>query len=441
MYVSPDGSDDNGGLIADDPLLTICYALTKIISDSINTHTIHLSNGRYSSSQTGEIFPINCRSYISLLGMEEHNTILDGENLSKIFFCYNDNNFSIENLTIQNGSSLYGGDGGGIHCSFSSPSLEKVTIKNNHAADGGGIYCYYSNPILKDVTIFGNDGNTACGGIYCSYSNPSLSNVIIYGNTSLLYGSCISCSNSNPILENVTISENSTYANYGCGFYCASNSNPILTNCILWNNSPREIAFWYSGAPNIIIISYSDIQDGEAGIETNDNGIVNWLEGNIDTDPLFADPQNGNLHLTWANFPIPDSTMSPCIDAGDPNSIFDPDGTVADMGAYYYDQGTGIDNYELQIFKFKFNNYPNPFNPTTIIEFSIQNDSKINLSIFNIKGQKIKTLFNNEIDKGNHSISWNGTDDSGNSVSSGVYYYKLNVNGKTEAVKKCSLLK
>jgi FlgD Ig-like domain/The GLUG motif len=86
-------------------------------------------------------------------------------------------------------------------------------------------------------------------------------------------------------------------------------------------------------------------------------------------------------------------------------------------------------------------NYPNPFNPSTTIKFSIQNDSKVDLSIYNIKGQKTKTLAQNEYAKGTHSVIWNGIDESGKSVSSGIYYYKLNVNGKTETVKKCLLLK
>jgi hypothetical protein len=86
-------------------------------------------------------------------------------------------------------------------------------------------------------------------------------------------------------------------------------------------------------------------------------------------------------------------------------------------------------------------NYPNPFNPSTTIEFSIQNNSPIDISIYNIKGQKINTLTRNEFVKGDHSIIWNGDDEYGNPVSSGIYYYKLNINGKTEAVKKCLLLK
>jgi len=86
-------------------------------------------------------------------------------------------------------------------------------------------------------------------------------------------------------------------------------------------------------------------------------------------------------------------------------------------------------------------NYPNPFNPTTTIKFTIQNDSKVELLIFNIKGQKIKVIANDDFTKGSHSITWNGDDQSGNLVSSGIYFYKLEVNGKTEAVKKCLLLK
>ncbi len=86
-------------------------------------------------------------------------------------------------------------------------------------------------------------------------------------------------------------------------------------------------------------------------------------------------------------------------------------------------------------------NHPNPFNPSTTIEFSIQNNSEIELVVYNIKGQKIKTLAQNEFTKGSYSIIWNGDNESGNPVSSGLYLYKLNVNGKTEAVKKCLLLK
>ena len=86
-------------------------------------------------------------------------------------------------------------------------------------------------------------------------------------------------------------------------------------------------------------------------------------------------------------------------------------------------------------------NYPNPFNPSTTISFSIPEQSKIQVLIYNIKGQKVKTVTNESFDKGNHSVVWNGVDDSGKNVSSGVYFYNLNVNGTSKAIKKCLLLK
>jgi flagellar hook assembly protein FlgD len=88
-------------------------------------------------------------------------------------------------------------------------------------------------------------------------------------------------------------------------------------------------------------------------------------------------------------------------------------------------------------------NYPNPFNPTTTISFSLTaKDAKnAKIEIYNIKGQKIKTLVGEQLDVGEHLVVWDGKDENNNPVSSGIYFYKLNVNGKTEAVKKCLLLK
>ena len=85
--------------------------------------------------------------------------------------------------------------------------------------------------------------------------------------------------------------------------------------------------------------------------------------------------------------------------------------------------------------------YPNPFNPTTTISFSIPEESKIEIEIYNLKGQKVKQLVNDKLAEGQHSIIWNSVDETDKNVASGIYFYKLSVNGKTEAVKKCLLLK
>jgi hypothetical protein len=102
---------------------------------------------------------------------------------------------------------------------------------------------------------------------------------------------------------------------------------------------------------------------------------------------------------------------------------------------------TDINNNYLPDNRIFVNNFPNPFNPSTTISFSIPEDSKVELYVCNIKGQRVKTLVNSNLYIGKHTFTWNGNDESGKTLSSGIYFYKLNVNGKTEAVKKCLLLK
>lgn len=83
------------------------------------------------------------------------------------------------------------------------------------------------------------------------------------------------------------------------------------------------------------------------------------------------------------------------------------------------------ENEEVIILVTLGNNYPNPFNPRTTISFSLPKESNCIMEVFNIKGQKVKTLLNDKQTKGNHKVVWNGTDDNGKSVSSGMYFYKL----------------
>lgn len=102
---------------------------------------------------------------------------------------------------------------------------------------------------------------------------------------------------------------------------------------------------------------------------------------------------------------------------------------------------TSIDN-ELSLKQQRFNlyNYPNPFNPETTISFSIPKYSKVELSIYNTKGQKVKTLANENLQSGYHEVIWKGKDENGKPVSSGIYFYKMETD-KFSEVKKALLLK
>jgi hypothetical protein len=103
-----------------------------------------------------------------------------------------------------------------------------------------------------------------------------------------------------------------------------------------------------------------------------------------------------------------------------------------------------VEDYEIPKSEYLISNlinYPNPFNPTTTISFNIDNESDVSITVYNVKGQKVTTLVDKHFENGSHTVTWNGKDSKNKSVSSGIYFYKLNVNNKTEAVKKCLLLK
>jgi len=138
----------------------------------------------------------------------------------------------------------------------SNPTLTSISFSGNMAIEGGGMFIKYSNPTLTDVTFTNNLAENDGGGMSISASNTT------------------------------------------------------IINSILWGNSPQEIYFSLGLGANSteLTISYSDIQDGEAGIVTNGNGTVYWGDGNIDDYPLFCDPDNGDFTL---------ASNSPCIDTGE----------------------------------------------------------------------------------------------------------------------------
>ncbi len=85
-------------------------------------------------------------------------------------------------------------------------------------------------------------------------------------------------------------------------------------------------------------------------------------------------------------------------------------------------------------------NYPNPFNPSTAIRFELSKTENVKLDIYNVKGQLVKTLVNGMRNQGQHKVTWNGSDNTGKTVTNGIYFYKLS-DGKDTITKKMVLVK
>ena len=113
-------------------------------------------------------------------------------------------------------------------------------------------------------------------------------------------------------------------------------------------------------------------------------------------------------------------------------------GVVIDKIQFLLDKGsitTGVEDKNIPTNFVLKNNYPNPFNPTTTIEFSLRQTQNVKFAIYNIMGQRIKTLVDKKYSAGNHRIQWNGTNNLGNKISSGVYLGRMESGDFTKTIK------
>ncbi len=371
--------------------------------------------------------------------------------------------------------------GGGMYVTNScNVSINGGDIyKNRSSEHGGALYIENSTYHVNDVLFGLNNAGYKGGVMYMS----NCSNSAIYG--SVIEHNCADTAavmyitdNTDIKIINCDIHQNASGANNSI-IYCNNGAVPDFTGCLIYDNSYSNPAIifltddcmskitnctivyndqvavstlstevdikncivWQNAAPNIIgnpAVTFSCVQDAYTGT------------GNINTIPGFVDIAANDYRLV---------SGSPCIDTGCPDTtglslpvldidgnfrIFDGDvdpSVVIDMGAYEYTIpiiNTHDDSPVPE--KTALTNYPNPFNPETSIEFSLPHSSQVNLTVYNIKGQKVTTLINEHRDKGEHKTVWKGTDANGEPVSSGVYFFKL-LTDKESLIRKSILLK
>ena len=181
-----------------------------------------------------------------------------------------------------------------------------------------------------------------------------------------------------------------------------------------------------------------------------------FLTGGLGADKgVFSDFYEFDMQTeTWTQLPdCPIARYQAGMAFYQPDSILilfgglDENGIVsADLCIYDLATGTwatvGIDEPVNPATFSLSQNYPNPFHSTTEIHFfTTEGTESTEIIIYNVKGQKVKTLVNESTQIGTNSVFWNGKDETGKKVSPGLYFYKLSVNGRIEAVKKCVLMK
>jgi M6 family metalloprotease-like protein len=246
------------------------------------------------------------------------------------------------------------------------------------------------------------------------------------------------------------------------GYYIIQNSlrlneTPVTERQFTINNSPGgNLSFW-------VIAAYDA---GESGASNASNLSLPFA---IPTN-LRASMVNNRVFLEW-DFPYESPSVlgfrvfrdgvnvTPVLVPPSPKSFHDVNLTVA--GVYMYQvrtvyespNGTSALSEPLDVHFVDSDdeimpvyvthlgvNYPNPFNPETSINFALSNDGNVEINIYNVRGQKVRTLLNTEMSRGTHSVVWNGNDDNGNQVGSGIYFYRMKADEYT-SIRKMMLLK
>ena len=504
LYVSPYGCDDNSGLSAIEPLKTISFALLKIASDSLNIKTIHIAQGLYSPSTTGEHTPLQLKNYVNLIGQSIDSTILDCENkFEGARFAFGQEYTLLKNITFLNGNGYYTGNDGGISSGYSN----KLIIDNVCFDGTTGEFTSTIYSDSDDTLIVKNSSFINCKGykgislfvkpydsprynefISCKFSenkpdtsydqrhltlylsgssfnsgwnNTVLVNCLFNDNTDSLVwvsggGSVAINTNTGSELWiiNSTFTNNRTVNNPSGGAIGAVNKSTInLFNSVLYGNYACQayLANNTEDEADTMWINYSLIQDGQAGVR--DYGTYNqvvWGEGNKDGDPLFYGSGEHPYSIDFG---------SPCIDAGTtdlPPWIDLPEYDIAgnprvygesvDMGAYEYGPWVNVPEAPNSGIRNPESGLlvvsPNPSSYGTYISFELKSSGRLNISIFSSNGILVKTLVNYDAGPGEKAqIYWDGTGQGGNILPGGAYFVRMTIDGKRVAWEKVVMIR
>jgi len=500
LFVSSQGNDNNDGLSPSSPLKTIAKALHTVKSDSLNPKTIFVEPGVYSSME-GQIYPLSLKSYVCLYGDSLNAPLLLNTNYNNSITSCETVNASINGFRLTYGdftpktnvsfynsinSQLFNFEtydfvstrDGAINIANSSFFFDNIKIKNITAQWFSGLDLSVSNGTLKNLTI---DNCHSVGG------QDELAQVIYAQVDTLLCienASITNCSNNNPdlnlfsiggnyeyspkiILRNVLVANNTSTGNYPIEITCIGYNVPTeITNCTFANNTGADSGVKLLGNfritnsifnnetsnqirffdDSIAKISNCFVKDIDESIYINNPNNLIWDNDNYTGNPGFrgynlSDPLSYQLHYTsqLINAGTADTTglNLPAYDLLGNDRIY---GGRIDVGCYEWDGNMHNEQSEIPVTGFKLNNYPNPFNPSTNINFNIPKDGDCYINVYNVKGQLVKSLFSGFKSMGSYQIHWDGKDDNNKSVASGISYASLK-SGNKNIVRKMLLMK
>lgn len=383
-------------------------------------------------------------------------TIIDGQGQGTVV-AFNgsfDSTAAIVGFTITGGQGgSYPVSGGGIQCiNGAAPLIANNIITDNQADYGGGIFCKSNSlnqgtaPIVRNNIIEGNrastnggglaaddftapimDGNVITGnwasgnggGVYCFRSSGTFEGNIVALDTAALGSGLFMTQDSDVLVDGNTFWDNYATSQFGATISIdASEPNPVITNNIIVGDAAYGV---FSGfAPENLILGCNDIWNNTLG---NYGGTISnqtGINGNISVDPLLCVPGIGDFRL---------ESGSPCISPPGCGLVgAKHEGCVATSVAQP-EESRSFSSLTVK------GAMPNPFNPSTSIRFELDHPGEVDVRVYNVQGELVRTLISGHSEAGAHSVVWNGKDEKGSSARSGVYFYEFRTNGVREARK------
>lgn len=354
----------------------------------------------------------------------------------------------IQNTRISNNSAGRAAGGMSIQQTHARHAMLNLSIDHCEIADnrarqvaGFRIIRCLNKLNLSNSLIRGNRADAWTGG--ASISSASLGrvfNCVFFDNQSALVNSGstsggLSSSNGTKLdVINCTFVGNSAGAGGGLTAYRGGEAS--ATNCLFWNNTPDQLALIsvFDSLPCRITLNYNDIQNGPDSILIRDTvSILDFGMGNVDRDPFFVDPVQGDFHLR-ENSPLIGagidslelggiSIYAPLTDIeGFPRP--NPSGSKPDMGAFENSHAgpVGIDLNPKKPLVFEARAYPNPFRESISFEFNLPVQSMVSLEVFNLLGMQIDIFRSRDMMPGKHLHTWATSQTNG-----AIYFYRIRV--------------
>jgi len=324
--------------------------------------------------------------------------------------CVIDSNF----LTTINGS------GGGVGIRGASPTFRRCAITRNTSTGPGGGFDIRDEAVvvIDSCAILDNtagNGYAPGGGLFCELSALTLTNSTIAGNQApgteeMSDGGGLFiffADESYPVtIRGCTIADNTTKTGgRGAGIYLFYGNATIDKTIVAFNTNGHGI-YCDESTPNV---SCTDIYGNSGG-----NAVCGTdAGGNFSADPLFCDAGAGDFSLRFG---------SPCLPGNHPNGA--ACGLIGALGLGPCNSGVGGGASEASL-PLSTRAEPNPFGAGTTIRFGIDRNGPISLAVFDLAGRRVRLIQEGEMPAGLHQAEWDGRDDAGRPVPSGVYFYRL----------------